>query len=844
MIRYLFLTICFFGFFSLHGQQNVTSPITRVQPNSENIYSIKKQFLEQVLHNPTDKNEGDADNDLARFNRWYNLVAPRCFPTGNLPRPDVILKEYEKAIQSNIGAKTTSGAAWSPLGPTNVPTNYYGIGRINSIVVDPLDTNTLYVGAACGGVWISHNCGATWTSNSDNFPALSVADIAVNPHHTDTIYAATGDGYGYEVDASYSIFWGGLYSAGVMKSTDGGSTWHTTGLSYLQSNRDNIQKILIHPNNPNILLAATRHGIYRTADAGVTWSVVDTGHAYTMAFRPMQPDTIYAVNGPNLKVSYNAGLTWSNLHSGIASGGRCSIAVSPASPNSIWIFNDAEAVMHSHDMGATFSSTYPATIITSTNGKYGRVLGVSPSDSNLVLALGLYMGISTNGSTTWSIWDSTSYYVHPDHHCLAFNPLHTNTIYDGNDGGIVVTRNGGLTWTNISNGLMISQIYRMSSSRQHPYIMLCGLQDNATFYFDGTNWVLSNGPYGDGMACAIYQHDENIQIASTQYGNFGISYDMGYTFNPIPTSPAMGAWTSPVVFNPNSADTIYFGLNEVYASYDGGASAMPLSGGGVFGASIPGDAGVISLAIAASNTQVLYAADFSHIMRTVDGGSSWTNVTGSLPSSSAGITRIAVDYYNPMIVYVTLSGYVTGCKVYRSTTGGSTWTNISYNLPDIPANCIASDFTTPGALFVGTDIGVYYTDSTTPGVWAAYGTGLPNVMIDDIEINYANFKIRTATYGRGVWENSLVHPFYPLDVKTESKSVVQLYPNPATDKWTVIFKDKNPGNYTIKLTDAAGHTLLTQLNAANIDASKLASGVYNIDIIVGEKHYSIKAVKN
>ena len=87
-------------------------------------------------------------------------------------------------------------------------------------------------------------------------------------------------------------------------------------------------------------------------------------------------------------------------------------------------------------------------------------------------------------------------------------------------------------------------------------------------------------------------------------------------------------------------------------------------------------------------------------------------------------------------------------------------------------------------------------------------------------------------------------PFYPLDVKTESKSVVQLYPNPATDKWTVIFKDKNPGNYTIKLTDAAGHTLLTQLNAANIDASKLASGVYNIDISVGEKHYSIKAVKN
>ena len=113
-----------------------------------------------------------------------------------------------------------------------------------------------------------------------------------------------------------------------MKSTDGGATWNTTGLSYLQSNTDIIQRLLIHPNNPNILLAATTNGIYRTADAGATWTLVDPGHVFSMAFHPFQPDTIYAVNNTDIRASYNAGLTWTTIHPGIGSGDRCTIFLS------------------------------------------------------------------------------------------------------------------------------------------------------------------------------------------------------------------------------------------------------------------------------------------------------------------------------------------------------------------------------------------------------------------------------------------------------------------------------------------------------------------------------------
>jgi len=838
---YLSSVIFLFCCNTLSAQQ-----INKSQPNQatpENIYTIKQQFLQKELHNPTDKNEGGADNDLARFNRWFNFVEPRCYPSGNLPRPDVLLTEYDKVRQSfKKGAKTTSTPAWSPLGPFNVPTNFFGIGRINCIVIDPLDTNTLYVGAACGGLWISHNGGATWTSHTDNFPSLSIADIAVNPHHHDTLYAATGDGYGYEYPNDATIFWGGLYTAGVMKSTDGGSTWHTTGLSYLESNRDNIQRLLIHPNNPNILLAATRHGIYRTSDAGVTWSVVDTSHVYTMAFHPQQPNTIYAVNNADVLVSYNAGLTWSSLYAGVSSGGRCTIAVSPASPNSIWILDDANDILLSHDEGASFNTI---SSVTMTYDNYGRVLAVSPTDSTYVITSGLQMNISYDGGYSWNPWDSSMYYVHSDHHAAAFNPLNPQTFYDGNDGGIVVTHDGGISWTNISNGLAISQIYRMSSSRLHPYIMLAGLQDNATFYNNGTTWLASNGPFGDGMDCAISPVDENIQIASTQYGNFSISIDGGATFNQISPSsyPSnTGAWTSPVLFNPNNYDTIYFGFQDVFASYDGGSTLVNLTTTAPFNSSLVGSNGCVSLAICYSNTQVLYAANYTSILRTTDGGSTWTDVTGTLPVSSVGITHIAIDYNNPMLVYVSTSGYLAGNKVFKSTTGGTTWTNISGTLPNIPANCIATDRSTTGALFLGTDVGMYYTDASLSS-WIPYGTGLPNVIVDDIDINYTNSKVRAATYGRGIWECDLLHPLVSLQVNTLTQKVPEIYPNPASDAWHVIFQDPKPATYSVTVSDISGRVLHTQANNDIIDASLFASGAYNIEVNTGDKNYCLKAIK-
>ncbi len=817
------------------GQPVVSGNTQTNSGDDNNIYTIKQHFLFNVLHNPNDIDNGDDDNELTRFNRWFHDVEVRTYPSGNLPRPDVLLTEtYLAAAKKSTARKTSTSQVWQPVGPLTFPSNFNGIGRINTIVIDPIDTNTLYIGAACGGVFISHDGGNTWVSNSDNFPSLSIADIAVNPNHTDTIYAATGDGYGY-TDDGYNDFWGGLYSAGVMKSTDGGNTWHTTGLSYLQTQRQIIQRLLISPENPDILLAGTTSGLLRSTDAGVTWASVLTGHVYSMAFRPTQPDTVYAICELDLKVSYNSGATWSTLKAGLnPANNRATIGVSPATPRAIWVLDANDSLHWSHDDGHSFSVTNPPDTARF-YGYYDRVLAVSPTDSSFVVANGELMSFSSDDCNSWYRLDPDGK-VHVDNHALAINPLNTATIYSGNDGGIFVTHNTGHTWKNISNGLMISQIYRMSASQQNPYVMVCGLQDNGSMTFDSTHWFERTG--GDGQDCAINPTNDFIQISSSQNGRFNISYDQGHSFSNMAVSTETGNWTSPVIFDPNNEANIFFGLKDIYASFDAGGTFTKLTATQLF------TDGAYSLAIAPSSSNVLYAADYGAIFRSMDQGITWTNVTGNLPSGAVAITHIAVDYADSMRVYVSMSGYSAGNKLFTSGTGGTTWTNISTGLPNLPVNCVALDWSTPGAMFAGTDMGVYYTDSSQSG-WSLYGTGLPNVIANDIKINYANYKVRVATYGRGVWETNLTAPVPNAvpNVQAAKAPAAHIYPNPTSNTWKLIFQNQRPSAFKVSVTDVLGREVITQKNNDLINASSLVAGVYIIDVSGGGLHFSIKAVK-
>jgi len=133
---------------------------------------------------------------------------------------------------------------------------------------------------------------------------------------------------------------------------------------------------------------------------------------------------------------------------------------------------------------------------------------------------------------------------------------------------------------------------------------------------------------------------------------------------------------------------------------------------------------------------------------------SWETITPGLPVGDIGINYIAVSDTDEDVLWVALSGYEDGEKVYFSENGGNSWTNVSGTLPNVPVNTIVYENGSDNRVYVGTDIGVFYRDDLVED-WQVFMDGLPNVMVHELEINYTSEKLVAATYGRGIWQSDL-----------------------------------------------------------------------------------------
>ena len=161
------------------------------------------------------------------------------------------------------------------------------------------------------------------------------------------------------------------------------------------------------------------------------------------------------------------------------------------------------------------------------------------------------------------------------------------------------------------------------------------------------------------------------------------------------------------------------------------------------------------------------------------------------------ITNIADSPTNPKQVWFTFSGFRVTVKVWYSPDAGDTWTNYSTGLPNLPVNCIKYQDASNDALYVGTDIGIYFIDRTYTS-WQPYFTGLPRVDVQELDISNSISKIRAATNGRGLWESNLAVPIPTVFTWTGSISSDWNHPdnwNPAgvpTARQDVIIPDVNP----------------------------------------------------
>ena len=793
-----------------------------IMANSPNYFELRQEILDKLAAEVTEAEllgmDNETDDDFRRFYRWDYLMRTRVDAEGNFPDPRILFLEWEKMQakygNANAGERT---ANWLPVGTTEIPTDGGGMGRINSVIIDPVNANRLYVGTAGGGLWRSNDGGGTWTPLTDNIPVLSIGDVVVDPTDNNIIYIVTGDSYGYEITwQPDNDFWGGIYSGGILKSTDGGTTWLPTGLSYEQDELMIVQRLMMHPTNPNILVAATRDGIYRTTNGGSTWTLESSVHCYDMAFHATDPDKIYAVGDRDVLVSDDAGASWTVLEDNLSvSDDRMSIETTADNPNAIYVLCSDGSLKLSTDGGGAWSTKDNAdSEVSGFNGYWGLVLEVSELNMDLIFVGGVELARSTNGGNSFtnksSWWDyGSSSYVHADMKCLLIDPTDDNIVYAANDGGIFKSTDKGNSWTDLSEGLFISQIYRISTHSADGGMILAGTQDNGTNYWTGSEWRRTLG--GDGMEAIIDYTNPDRMYAEYYFGALQRSLNGGITWTDLPV--AGGAWVTPYEMDPVDHLVMYYGTSagDIQKSTNGGTTWSTKSAG--LGAE------AFDIAIAPSNTNYVYACALQRIKVSTDAGENWTNITTGLPFGTLGINYIAVSDENPEHVWVAMSGYDAANKVFFSSNGGTTWTNISAGLPNVPVNCIVyENVSSDDRIYIGTDIGVFTKSNTSD--WEPYMTGLPNVMVHELEINYDDYVIYAGTFGRNTWKSDL----YGFVAPTLSMSVSELEycPGESIDVNYAASGAFSPTNvFTAQLSSPTG-SFVTPTNIGSITTDDLA----------------------
>jgi photosystem II stability/assembly factor-like uncharacterized protein len=558
----------------------------------------------------------------------------------------------------------------------------------------------------------------------------------------------------------------------------------------------------------------------------------------------------------------DGGETWSELTNGLPNNsptvGRIGISISSSSPNIIYaIYADNigyfAGVYVSTNGGDSWARTNDGSLssLFSSFGWWFGNIRVDPVNPNNVFVLGLDVYKTTNAGNSW-FYSSGS--MHVDQHGLYVHPQNNSFVVAGNDGGIYKSTNGGSSWTKFSI-MPITQFYTCEVDYQIPQRLYGGTQDN------GTNRTLTgnlndwNRIYGgDGFYVLVDPTDNNFVYAESQYGGFGRSTNGGsnftYGLNGVSGSDRFN-WSTPYIIDPTNPAKLYLGSHRVYKSTNRAESWTaispdltngPPSGNQVYGT-------ITTLAAAASDTNVVYAGtDDGNAWVTLDGGLNWTIISGSLPVR--WVTRVAVDPYDAMTAYVTLSGYRYDeylPHVFRTTDAGTSWQDISSNLPEAPVNDIIVDPDIAGRLYVGTDVGVYFTDSL--GVsWNYLGTAMPNSPVTDLVLHNPTRMLIAATYGRSMYSIDLTPP---TDTDYEKLYVdnfvlYQNYPNPFNPTTTIKFQI--PGHArndntakTLKIYDVLGNDIATLIDEeksagtyeVELDGTNLPSGIYFYQLKAG-----------
>ncbi len=753
--KLLLLPILFFVMSTMYAQ-HLPLPTNKDVAKNKSTKLTFRELSEQYENYFATKDINKKGSGYKPFKRWEYYWSHYLQEDGTIAPAETLWKAWEQ--KQKMAKAAVADSDWSSKGPFSQSSNS-GQGRINTVVVDPSNANTIYVGAPQGGLWRSTDAGVNWTPLTDDLPQIGVSGIAIDPNNSNIIYISTGDD-----DSGVS------YSIGVLKSTNGGTTWAQTGsLGNITGFNPGTglvptsNEIVIDPSDSNKIWVATGAGLFQSTDAGAIWVNKLSGDIKDFKLKPGSSATVYAVSNDTFYRSAG-GFPFNSSASGLPASntvGALRVEVSDAAPNNVYVIatqtNYAfEGVYTSTNGGSTFTKTLESDDIFNgtTQAWFDLALAVSPTNADEIYVGTLDIFKSTDGGddfakiNDWRFVDAS--FTHADIHFLRF---YNGVLYAGTDGGVYRSTDGGINFTDLTKNLSISQFYKVSVSKQNSGKLAGGLQDNGGFSLTNNAWHNYHG--GDGMDAASDPNDENTFYGFLQNGGTLFkTIDGGLSLNGQIPGPTQGNWVTPLVIN--KASEVYAGYNQLYKLV--GSELTQISNHS-FGGNLQ------TVEIDPNNNNNIFAAIGINLFISTDKGATFTTYNSSQTGlSGIYISSIEVHNSDSNIVWITttgvssntypVSGY-TGGGVYKSVDGGLTFANISSGLPNESKFVVRHHpFTTDNSIYVGTALGVYHRNDVTD-TWEVFSTNLPNVAVSDIEINPYDNTITASTFGRSVWQSPI-----------------------------------------------------------------------------------------
>ena len=744
--------------------------------------------------------------------------APSVSPTpaaspGMSPKPMASASPSASASPKASPTPSTPYAAlgWREIGPAAAG------GRVAAVAGSATNPDLYYFGAAGGGVWKSVNGGQTWSSVFDDQDTQSIGAVAIAPSDDKTVWAGSG-----EANPRNDVILGD----GIFKTTDGGDSWKKMGLADVHS----FSRIVIDPNDVNHVIAAgigdlfkdsTAGGVYVTYDGGKTWThslyVGPSSGASDLAIDPKNANVVYAgiwqfrrlpwtatSGGPDdgLYKSTDGGKTWAKLTGhGLPAGltGRIAVAVSRTDPNRVYALIQSKEgfLFRSDDAGANWMMVNNDTLIDQRPFYFSHI-EVDPTNKDRVISVSELPAISKDGGKTFKRFSAD---MHPDYHALWIAPDNPKRMIVGQDGGAMVTNDGGENWF-FSRNYAIAQIYHVATDNGNPYLVCGGMQDNSGWCWpsnsldaDGnTNAYAFHVVGGDGVWVVPEPGNPDYIWGDLEEG--AVSIWMLKEKRSINVFPDLGGfngfdyakdkyrfdWDSPIAFAPWDPHTVWYGGNVVFQSHDEGKDWTPISpdltlddkskqfaSGGPINYDVSGAETYDTILDIEGSTlgrgEIWVGTDDGLVQLTRDGGKHWTNVTPKgvppygrfeivAPSTFSDGTAFAVDDRH-------YSGDTTP-YVFKTTDFGKTWSSITSGLPNEPARSIRQDLVNPNLVYVGLEksIWVSFNGGTS---WKTLQAKLPHTAVFDIRLQKTFDDLVIATHGRGAYIMDDIRPLQQLE---------------------------------------------------------------------------------